>query len=60
MRRREQQSEREYVGKGNLKRGGVRCETFDRTVSVVLKTLFHWGSIYRTFSGAKWGSMELF
>ena len=44
-------------GNFDLKRG-VRCERFDRTPSVVLKTLAT--GFYRTVSGAKGGSMEPF
>ena len=40
--------------KGNLKRGGgVRCERFVRTLSVVLKSLSQ--GFYRTFLGPKRG-----
>ena len=55
---------RENFKKGNLKKG-VRCERFDRTLSVVLKSLSQ-GS-HRTFLGPKrgfdrtfWGSSNLF
>ena len=40
------------INKGNLKRG-VRCERFDRTLSVVLKSLSQ--GFYRTFLGAQKG-----
>ena len=55
-------SQRSFVGKvlrGNLKRGGSMRERFGRTLSVVLKKPFIWGS-RELFRGPKGGSIETF
>ena len=46
---------RESLTRVACKAGGS-IRRFDRTLSVVLKTLSLW--FYRTFSGANWGSIE--